>query len=265
MTKKKESSSKQTPKKSLTERLFPVKLLLKSNIFWWILFFVCTFCVSYFLKDSFIKTSQDYFSLKKIEFDGNEQVPEVLLLKASKLHYKDSVLSANISDVKDRLEKISWIKSVAVQRKLPGKISIRIAERTPIAIFQSQHKLHLVDGDGVVLDNDGIGSFNNLPIIAGEGAEKEVFNFLQSIDKFPKIRKQLIFAVRVGKRRWNIRINRGIIVKLPDRGLIQALGILDEISDSNGFFYDDIASLDLRIPDRVIISKKEKTEGEKAQ
>ena len=75
----------------------------------------------------------------------------------------------------------------------------------------------------------------------------------------------MVFAVRVGKRRWNIRINRGIIVKLPDRGLIQALGILDEISDSNGFFNDDIASLDLRIPDRVIISKKEKTEGEKTQ
>lgn len=265
MTKKKESSSIQMSKKPLSERLRPINIMLKNNIFWWLLFFVGVFCAVYFLKDSFIKTSQGYFALKKIEFDGNEQVPEVLLLKASKLRYKDSVFSSDISDVKERLEKISWVKSVAVQRKLPGKISIRIAERTPIAIFQSQHKLHLVDSDGIVLDNDGIGSFNNLPIIAGEGAEKEVFNFLQSIDKFPKIRKQLVFAVRVGQRRWNIRINRGIIVKLPERGLIQALGILDEISDSNGFFNDDIASLDLRIPDRVIIGKKDKTEGEKVQ
>lgn len=265
MAKKKESSSTQSVKKSLLESFCPIKSLLKSNIFWWTFFFVSIFCAAFFLKYSFIKNSQGYFALKKIEFDGNEQIPEVLLLKASKLRYKDSVLSANISDVKDRLEKISWVKSVAVQRKLPGKISVRIAERTPIAIFQSQHKLRLVDGDGVVLDNDGIGKFNNLPIIAGEGAEKEVFNFLQSIDKFPKIRKQLIFAVRVGQRRWNIRINKGVIVKFPERGLIQALGILDEISDSNGFFNDDIASLDLRIPDRIIISKKEKIEGKKTE
>lgn len=252
-------------KKSPSVILLFLKRVFTNNLFWWCLCCCVIYCSIFFLKGSLVDKTKDYFLLQKIEFDGHEQVPEILLLKASGLRYRNSIFATSIHDVKDKLEKISWIKSVIVQRKLPGKISIRIAERTPIAIFQSRHKLHLVDSDGVILENDGIGNFSNLPIIAGEGAEKEVDYFLHCIDKFPKIRKQLVFAVRVGQRRWNIRINRGITVKLPERGLMQAFGILDEISDSNGFFNNDISYLDLRIPDRVIIGKKDNTEDTKTQ
>lgn len=235
-----------------------VSVFFRNNAFWWGAFLI-TSAAAFFFKDTFIPKTQNYFSLQKIQFDGNEKVPEILLLKASKLHYKKSSLEVPLKEVKEKLEKLSWVKAVVVQRRLPGQISIRIAERTPVAILQSKNKLHLVDSDGVILDNDGIGNYNNLPIVAGEGAETEVFSFLQALEKFPKIRRQLVFAVRVGRRRWNIRINRGITVKLPERCLIQAFGILDEVSDSKGFFKEGIVFLDLRIPDRIIISRKQET------
>lgn len=233
-----------------------VRWLLKNNIFWWTLLALGSLGSIVFFKDTFVKKTQGYFSLNKIEFDGNEHVSEILLLKASKLHYKKSSLATRLDDVKNRLEKISWIKAVAVHRKLPGEILIRVAERVPVAILKKHNKLHLVDSGGVILGNDGIGNYYNLPIIAGEGAAKEIFSFLRSINKFPKIRKQLIFAIRVGRRRWNIMINQGITIKLPERGLLQAFGILDELADSKGLFNKDIGCLDLRIPDRVVITKK---------
>lgn len=233
-----------------------VKAVLTNNLFWWFFSFGSVFFATTCLKDRFIDITKPYFALKKVEFEGNEHVSDISLLKTSKLKYKDSIFASSLADVKKRLEQISWIKSVIVQRKLSGEIFIRIAERTPIAFFQSHHKLRLVDSDGVILDNDRVGSFSNLPIIAGEGAEKEAFNFLRCIEKFPKIRRQLVFAVRIGRRRWNIKINRGITIKLPERGLMQTFEILDEISDSNGFFNDDITYLDMRIPDRIIVGKK---------
>lgn len=228
---------------------------LQSNVFWWISFFLLSFSAIFFWRDTFVSKTRNYFSINKINFDGNEKVSDILLLKFSKLRYKNSSLEASLKDVKERLEKLSWIKAVIVQRKLPNKILVRISERTPVAILQTQKKLHLIDSAGVVLDNDGIGDYNNLPIVAGEGAEKEAFEFLRSLEKFPKIRKQLVFAVRVGRRRWNIKINKGILVKLPERGLLQAFGILDELSDSKGNFKDGITCLDLRLPDRIIISR----------
>jgi cell division protein FtsQ len=209
----------------------------------------------YFNFDKIIKSENTVFRLEKIEFDGNERVPEALLLKASGLKHKSNIFASSIFDVKRRLENIAWIRSVIVQRKLPNMIYIRIAERTAIAILQSKHKLYLIDTDGKILENNDIGNFGDLPIVIGDGAEKEADRLLRCLDKFPKIRKQLIFAVRIGKRRWDIKINKGITVKLPEKGIMHALGILEEISDGNGFFNENISAIDLRMLDRVIVIK----------
>jgi cell division protein FtsQ len=233
--------------------LIPV---VKSNVFLFLAFVGVIAAVIHLGLDDFLKARNSAFCIKKIEFDGNERVPEVLLLKTSRLKYKSNIFSHSIQDIKSKLENIAWVKSVIVQRKLPDTMYVRIAERTPIAILQSKYKLYLIDSDGKILENDGIGSFDNLPIVVGEGAEKEADQLLRCLGKFPKIRKQLVFAVRIGKRRWNIKINKGITVKLPENRIMHALGILEEISDSNGFFNDDIEAIDLRMLDRVIVTKK---------
>jgi cell division protein FtsQ len=230
--------------------------LVKSNLFLLIIFAGAITGGIYFCSDKITKSKNSEFCIKKIEFDGNDKVKDVLLLKISGLKYKNNIFASSVYEVKRKLENIAWVKSAIVQRRLPDTIYIRIAERTPIAILQSKYKLYLVDTDEKVLENDGIGSFNNLPIVIGEGAEKEAGRLLCCLDKFPKICKQLVFAVRIGKRRWNIKINRGITVKLPEKGVAYALGILEEISDKDGFFNEDISSIDLRILDRVIVTRK---------
>lgn len=230
--------------------------VLRSNLFSFSLFFGIASIVSYYAIRKIPTTKRPPFIIQKVEFDGNDHVADILLLKASGLRYKSNILSYSMNDIKERLEKIAWIRSVSVQRKLPDHIVIRIAERVPIAILQMHHKLYLVDIDGQVLEHDGIGDFDNLPIVAGEGAGKETPHFIEALNKFPKLRKQLVFAIWIGNRRWNIKLSRGVLIKLPEHGLLQALSILEEISDSNGFFYDDIETIDLRLLDRVVITKK---------
>ncbi|MDR3187323.1 MAG: FtsQ-type POTRA domain-containing protein [Holosporaceae bacterium] len=235
--------------------------LLKNDLFLFVAFGGAIFAGVYFNWDKILKTKSDVFCIKKIEFDGNERVSDILLLKTSGLRYKSNILAPSLETVKKRLENIAWIRSVVVQRRLPDKIYVMVSERIPIAILQLRHKLYLVDVDGKILENDGIGSFSNLPIVIGEGAEKEASRFLNCIEKFPRLRKQLVFAIRIGKRRWNMKINRGITVKLPEKGLTNAMRILEEISDSNGFFNEDISIIDLRMLDRVIITKAPREDG----
>lgn len=235
--------------------------ILKSNLFQFLLFVITAVTVGYFYSGQLTDAKNSVFPVKKIVFDGNEKIPDVLLLKASGLRYKSNILNVSVEDVKNKLENVAWVKSVIVRRILPNTMYVRLAERIPIAILQSKYKLYLVDADGMVLENDGIGDFSNLPIVVGEGAEKEAAYFLEQLKKFPKIRRQLVFAVRVGNRRWNIKINKGITVKLPERDLRYAFNVLDEISDSNGFFNEDIETIDLRIPDRIILTRKGENHG----
>ena len=154
------------------------------------------------------------------------------------------------------MENVAWVRSSSLQRRLPNLLYIRLTERVPIAILQSKHKLYLVDNEGKILEYDGIGDFKNLPIIIGEGAEQEAAHLLSILEKFPQFKKQLVFAMWISKRRWNIKLNKGVLVKLPERNLTRALTILGEIADRNGFFKPDISALDLRLLDRVVISRK---------
>lgn len=236
--------------------------IYKSNLLWFSLFFSLVAAGWYFSKDKISRRAFSPFIIRKIEFDGNDHVADVLLLKVSGLRYKSNIFSYSMDGVKNRLEKIAWVRSVVVQRRLPDRISIRIVERVPIAILQMNHKLYLVDADGRVLEHDGIGNFDNLPIVVGEGAGRETPALLDNLNKFPKLRKQLVFAIWIGNRRWNIKLSRGVLVKLPERGIFHALSILEEISDSNGLFKDDIGEIDLRLLDRVVITKKKSAENE---
>jgi cell division protein FtsQ len=233
-----------------------LSFIFKSNLFRTVVFFGAIFGAAFFCSGKILKSGIAGFNIRKIEFDGNERVQDLLLLKTSGLKYKSNIFAVSVRGVKRRLESIAWIKSAVVQRKLPDTIRIRVAERIPIAILQSKYNLYLIDADGKVLEHDGIGNFGNLPIVTGEGAAREADRLLCCLNRFPKIRRQLVFAVRIGKRRWNIKINRGITVKLPEKGMTQALGILEEISDKNGYFNDDMATIDMRVPDRIIIKKQ---------
>ena len=150
-----------------------ISKLFHSNLFLLALFLSVGTGVIYFNSEKISKAGSDRFRIKKIDFDGNDRVPEILLLKTSGLRYRSNIFSASLENVKSRLENIAWIRSAIVQRKFPDTIYIRVAERIPIAILQSKHKLYLVDADGVVLENDGIGDFDNLPIVIGQDAEKE--------------------------------------------------------------------------------------------
>lgn len=243
-------------KASKPRRFFFVRSFLKKNLSWYLLFFIFIVAGYYYFSNTFTKSYTGQFLIKKITFDGNEHVPDIILLKASGLKYRTNIFIPDLQQVKSRLEQLSWVKSAVIQRKFPNEIRIRISERIPIAILQSKHQFYLIDSDGMIIEYKEVANFNNLPIVVGEGAEKETFSLLQNLNKFPKIKKQLVFAVRIGKRRWDITVNKGIVIKLPERGILQALQIVEEISDSNGFFNDDIVSIDLRMLDKVVITRK---------
>ena len=55
------------------------------------------------------------------------------------------------------------------------------------------------------------------------------------------------------RRRWNLRLKNGIDVRLPDTNIEQALDTLARVDREKGLLTRDIASVDLRLPDRVTV------------
>ena len=209
---------------------------------------------------SAIKFYNDTFAIREIKIAGTNNLSSENILKASGLKLSQNLFELSVNRVRQNLEQMSWVKSAVVRRTIPSKIEISIVERVPIAYWQNKDQLFLVDDDGVLLPTDIVKSFNSLPISTGDNAGKAIPQFLKIIRQFPKIEQQIIFCTFLGNRRWNIQISRGLLIKLPEENVSDALAILQRMANKDGYFSSDIAVIDLRVPGRVMISKR-KVEG----
>lgn len=166
------------------------------------------------------------------------------------------------------LEALPWVKSVSVERVLPNGVRINLVERTPIALWQTRSQdFHLVDADGVVID-DAVGRFANLPVVVGAGAPDAASDLLAMLNAQPDLAKRVTAAVRFGQRRWDLWLDGygvqgdeestqslGVQVRLPEQGAELALARLAQLESEHGILERDLAVIDLRQPDRLIIRK----------
>jgi hypothetical protein len=61
---------------------------------------------------------------------------------------KSGVWNADLPGIKEKLEKLQWVKSASVSRVLPNGIRVQIFERVPAAMVKTAEGNMLVDADG---------------------------------------------------------------------------------------------------------------------
>jgi cell division protein FtsQ len=66
--------------------------------------------------------------------------------------------------------------------------------------------------------------------------------------------------MRVGDRRWTLRLTSGIDIMLPDDGVIDALNTLVGLDHSHNLLERNIAAVDLRLADRVSVRLRDSNE-----
>ena len=130
---------------------------------------------------------------------------------------------------------------------------MRLEERQPLALWQSDRVLWVIDADGVVLTEDGLEAYAALPLVVGLGAPDHAAPLLEKLASQPAIARRVEAAIRVSERRWDLRLDNGVNVRLPESGIDAALLRLSEIEANNGLLDRDIVAIDLRIGDRLVV------------
>jgi cell division protein FtsQ len=72
-------------------------------------------------------------------------------------------------------------------------------------------------------------------------------------------------AYRSGGRRWNLRMDNGIDVRLPEIDAFVAWGRLAKYEAQHKLLGRDIGSIDLRLPDRVVVKVRHEKPVKKSQ
>jgi len=77
------------------------------------------------------------------------------------------------------------------------------------------------------------------------------------MDRPAALRPHVSAAVRVGGRRWNLKLDNGIDVALPEDNVGAAWHQLAQLDRTDGVLRRDILKVDLRLPDRLVLQVPE--------
>ncbi len=167
------------------------------------------------------------------------------------------MLSVSPSAAKSRLEALPWIHSASVERVFPDTLYVRVTERQPLALWQRKGRLELIDREGSVIAVPSLDEFVDLIILVGDDAPKAAPALLDLLASEPALRPHVSAAVRVGGRRWNLKLDNGIDVALPEDNVGAAWHQLAQLDRTDGLLRRDILKVDLRLPDRLVLQVPE--------
>jgi len=193
------------------------------------------------------------FAVDNVSVVGRERTSRQALLDALDVRRGAPILAFDLAAAKARLESLAWIRRAEIERRLPDTIFVHIVERQPLAFWQRQGKLVLIDRDGKVVPVDRLDTFGQLVVLVGDDAPKTGAALLDMLATEPELAPHVAAAVRVGGRRWNLRLDNGIDVSLPEREPELAWHKLAGLARDDRLLERDIAAVDLRLPDRLFL------------
>lgn len=200
-----------------------------------------------------------HLTVQSVEVEGRQRADRQALLAALQVHRGTPILSVDLDAAKARLEAVPWVRAAVVERQLPDTLFIRIAERQPMALWQHQHKFDLIDQDGAVIPNAPVNEYPSLLQVVGEGAPEATPELLEMLGTEPALAPHVTAAVRVGARRWDLDLDDGITVSLPEFGVEDAWHKLAALERSDHLLERDIKLVDLRLPDRTVLQLSPET------
>lgn len=196
------------------------------------------------------------FKVRKVVVRGRSEAAPGELLDALGPIIGSPILSLDLDSARVRIEEVGWVKAAAIRRLLPDTVQISVRERTPSAVWQMNGELRLVDDDGAIIRPIGVYEYSSLPLIVGAGAPDAAAEMLPLLTAEPAIKEMTAALVRVGERRWNLRLRNGIDVKLPDTDVKAAFTMLASLHSAQGLLDQPLEYIDLTDPERMVIRKR---------
>ena len=206
------------------------------------------------LQDRFYaQTARLGLRITDVALEGRQFTSRADVMTALNARQGAPILAFDPGAARAALESLPRVASAEVERRLPDTVNVRITERAPVAIWQCNGKMVLIDRDGVVLGSDALASYTALPMVVGEDAAKPASDILDIVATESALAKRVTAYIRVGGRRWDLRLDNNVEVKLPEHDQDAAVHRLAAMEARNGLLERDVLAVDLRLPGKLIV------------
>jgi cell division protein FtsQ len=191
--------------------------------------------------------------VSNIQVEGRETTEAATILAALSAQRGTPILAVSPSRAKQQLERLPWVRSATIERRLPGTLVVRLVERHPLAVWQHAGKQELIDREGKVIPVKDVSRFSRVPTVVGEDAARHAGKLIDMLARQPELAARVTAAIRVDDRRWNLRIDNVIDVLLPEEDPEAAWVHLAALERQDKLLQREIRVVDMRLPDRVVL------------
>jgi cell division protein FtsQ len=191
------------------------------------------------------------FGIDDVRIVGQRETSQITILEQLDLY--GSLVSFDVETAQDRLAQLPWISDVVVRKYYPGTLSVEITERKPFALWQREGNVFVIDKVGTEIVPLDESRFSRLPFMVGGGANSTAPEFLADLFTQPYIAERMRAAVLVSGRRWDLHLDEGVTVKLPEKHSREALAQLVKLDSERQLLSRDVTVIDMRLPDRITV------------
>ncbi len=198
-------------------------------------------------------------AINDVHIKGVKYVKKNSIYKALQLPKSNRITDYDLEKAYARLMRISGIRHAEIRWVFPGQLIVSIEEAKPLAIYRDEK------GNDFVLANNGeilydmVAQHNrHLLLVEGDEVMQHAPEFIQKIRRIPYIYAHAQKIMFVGKRRWDLTLDNGVVIKLPEHNYGNALDILHKLDKDKKILNHRIARVDMRIDGRVTIKPRER-------
>lgn len=188
-----------------------------------------------------------------VEVKGRTTTSAATILSALGARRGTPIFTVDPNRARRLLERLPWVRSATIERRLPATLFVRLVERRPLAVWQHDGRQQLIDRHGEVIPVKDLSRFARLPTVVGVDAARHAAALLATLARQPALAARVTAAVRVDDRRWDVYIDHRIDVLLPEKNPAAAWAKLAELERTTQLLQRDVEAVDLRLSDRLVL------------
>ena len=222
------------------------------NIVSFSLIFIFLIAIFVFLK--FPSLLNNSFQIKNVIIEGSEK-SNISEIENNVTEFKGNLIGLNFNSIKEIVESSEWVKRASIKKILPSTLKINVTENDPYAIYFQEGKSFLIDLDGSIITEINLNNYeDDLLFVRGEHSPELLEQLIRDISiAFPNLTQTLEEVEFIEKRRWNLKLNNKLLVKLPDENIQQSLKNLKQLFEEQEVMESNIIEIDLRIQGRAAL------------
>ena len=189
--------------------------------------------------------------INTINISGLNEVENEILKQEIESSDLKSIFSLKENKIRSIIEKNTLIENYKIFKKYPSTLDIRVKETNLLAKINKNGKIYLIGSNGklTLIDN----GYSELPYIFGKPDIKEFLQFKKIIDKSKFSYNQIKNLYFFPSKRWDLKLNNNILLKLPNNLTQENLNNLYEFLGK--YNEKHLKTVDARLENKIILNE----------